>query len=359
MDLRTEFSQLQQLQSSLLTAFHSISPSHSNESNRLSIINVTYKYQEILNFIKAELEFLYNYPLELEISEGIEDIFQYDRALEFLVNFKRNFSELQFKLRDGIKQSFQQSKESKYRIKHSKKDDEHLASVIKLEDLSSSKSINDKLLSTNKSITSKLQQSSTVLQSTLLQSQLNLDDLTTQDQTLSELSDKYTSLKGVLNKSDEFVKNIRLSNKRDKQWMYYSLIFFALCCAKVIWSRLLKFPYRICKYFLWLVFWSVGLVKRGSANDMVVISSSIVADTTSLATSTDSGNEYSMESVISTATKQTHHPVIEQIRPDPESKQEEVQVPQGSTANSEYDANFVETTTDSYEEQLSRIIDEL
>lgn len=367
MDLTTEFNKLQKLQESLLTAFHSISPFNSNiEENRLSIINDTYKFQEILKFIETELGFQYNYPDET--TEGIEDIFQFDKYSEFLMNFKKNFSALQFKLRDGIKESFQQAKEAKYKV-NKKQSNEHTLSQIKKEEESSNKSINDKVVSANKRITSKLQESSSILQSTLLQSQLNLDDLTIQDQTLSELSDKYTSLKGILNKSDEFVKNIKLSNARDKQRMYYSLIFFALCCAKVVWSRLLKFPYAILKYIIWSIFWTIGLIKSKEIGDSSVtiissVSSSSFPTTTTTAT------------VIDIVTKESYHPDIEMIIQSntlDETTEEGFVVSIDEASKETTDLSYLEkhheaesTTTDTtaaandlYEEKLARIIDEL
>ncbi|KAH3675974.1 hypothetical protein WICMUC_002270 [Wickerhamomyces mucosus] len=337
MDLSSQFSQLYQLQQALLTAIHQMTPINSNnESLKTSIINDLYKFNEIISFIAKELKFQYDFPPKID-STSLDYAVEFDKHSEFFLNFKKNFISLQFKLRNESQFVFQSKKQEKYKL-----EDLQIKDETTEEEGNLNKTIDSKIHATNKKITSKLKQSSQVLQNSLLQSQLNLEDLTIQDSTLLELSENYTSLRGVLNKSDEFVKNIKLSNKRDKQRMYYAIIFFALSCAKVVWSRLLRFPYRILRNIIFSLLWILGLFKHNDSSLAVYDSNSPAYEI--------GGHEpshFQVSNVIEAVKADTYHTEIHKMEPIVSG----TSIDGGNVDEGQFSENF--------DEQLERIIDEL
>lgn len=118
-------------------------------------------------------------------------------------------------------------------------------------------SINQQILSQNKQITSSLQSTRQLLTSSILQSELNIDSLDQQTKDLNNLNEEFMKFSDVLNKSRQIVKFIEKQDRGDKQRIYLSFGFFALCCVRIIWKRILRTPVRI---FLWTFFKAFGIV---------------------------------------------------------------------------------------------------
>lgn len=118
-------------------------------------------------------------------------------------------------------------------------------------------SVDHQILSHNKQITSSLQATRQLLSATMLQSELNIDSLDQQTKELHKLNDDFLKFNDLLNKSKQIVKFIEKQDKLDKRRIYLSIGFFALCCAWVIWKRILRLPVRM---FLWSFFKVFGIV---------------------------------------------------------------------------------------------------
>ncbi|AET39060.1 Sec20p Ecym_3595 [Eremothecium cymbalariae DBVPG len=147
----------------------------------------------------------------------------------------------------------------------------------------SSLSVRDRLLNTNKAITSNLIRSNHVLQSSVLQSSLNLDELSQQTTSLSQLNSKFDQLNLLLGRSATMVKTIESSSGREKQQIYIALSFLGACIAWVIWRRLLRAPLRL-SIWLWFRFFRAILVTTGLAPTISDVS--FTASSTALAAAT-------------------------------------------------------------------------
>ncbi|CCH41943.1 putative membrane protein [Wickerhamomyces ciferrii] len=331
-EIENELSRLQDAQSGLLAQLNKFDGLDDDEI-RISILNLINTFNDGLIFLEQELKFEYeleyNKPIRKNDKKLLDYVINYDKLKDFLINFKKKFVNKQNELQNLEFQRFKQLKFEKYGYKSI--DDLEEEDSIHTE--APGTTTNNKILSTTKKITSKLSQSSSILQSSLIQSQLNMDELSIQNDSLTYLSDRYGFLKGVLEKSDGFINDIKLSTERDKKFMYYALIFFGLCVLKVFWSRLLKLPvkfvFNIIFYTLKLALGTLGLVS----------SKKVKIDPIT--------NELT-ESVYHTATTD---PIYGSFIPESQSI---------SSESLDVETN-VETkeSKDPYDEELSRIIDEL
>lgn len=250
-EIENELTKLKDYKQELLLNFYKFDDFENDEA-RINILNLINTFTESLGFLKAELQFEFDLDLSKPIRTNnlkvIEYAAEYDKDDQFLDSFKKNFVSKQLDIKESQLKKFQKLKKDKYGAK------EEANSINQNEDLEPIQekpaSTNTKIMSTTKKITSKLTQSSQILQSSLVQSQLNMDELTIQSDSLEYLGEKYGYLKGVLEKSDGFIKDIKLSSEQDKKKMYYALIFFALSVAWVVWRRLLKLPVMLAYYFI-------------------------------------------------------------------------------------------------------------
>lgn len=106
------------------------------------------------------------------------------------------------------------------------------------------------VLSQNKRITNLLQTTRAMLHSSVLQSELNIDSLKLQTSDLRRLNDDYSQFNDLLLNSKRIVKFIEKQDRSDKRRIYFSALFFILCCSWVIWKRVLKIPVK-------LLLWSI------------------------------------------------------------------------------------------------------
>lgn len=318
-----------------------------NDEARINILNLINSFSESLVFLKAELQFEFDLdlskPIRTHDTTAVQYAAEFDKDDQFLDTFKKNFVSKQLDIKESQLKKFQRLKKAKYGIKEEVK-----SSIEKdLEPIQEKPaSTNTKIMSTTKKITSKLTQSSQILQSSLVQSQLNMDELTIQSDSLEYLGEKYGYLKTVLEKSDGFIKDIKLSSEQDKKKMYYALIFFALSVAWVIWRRLLKLPVMLAYYFivytLKLSLATFGIISRQKAEVDFVnpLSSTSLEQFATTSTEIVGGPEVFVTSAPEISEKADPTETIEviEISDDDESSDPE---------DSEYD------------EALSKIIDEL
>lgn len=130
--------------------------------------------------------------------------------------------------------------------------------------------VDQQILSHNKQITSSLQATRQLLSATVLQSELNIDSLDQQTKDLHKLNDEFVRFNDLLNKSRQIVKFIEKQDKLDKRRIYLSIAFFALCCAWVIWKRILRLPVRMLLWSFFRVFGIVGWLFGGKSGIAIV-----------------------------------------------------------------------------------------
>lgn len=261
---------LKEQQKDLLVNFHQFEDFKDDEV-RVNILNLVNSFNDTLGFLRAELQFEFDLdiskPIRTKSEKVLQYISEYDKSDQFFENFRKNFISKQLEIKESHLRRFQELKREKYapQDKNDPKTNE-VANMVKDEPVST----NAKIMSTTKKITSKLSQSSQILQSSLVQSQLNMDELTIQNDSLTYLSDKYGYLKTVLEKSDGFINDIKLSSEKDKKRMYYALIFFGLCVLRVFWRRLFKLPVMFVLKFIYytfsLVLGTIGIVSSKKAD---------------------------------------------------------------------------------------------
>lgn len=264
LEIETSLSKLKEYKKELLSNFHKFDDFKDDEV-RINILNLINNFHETLGFLKSELQFEFELdlskPIRTKSGKLLEYVTEYDKDDRFLISFKKNFISKQLDIKESHLKRFQKLKTEKYTPKE-KESLINKAETTSIDD--ASVSTNSKIMTTTKKITSKLSQSSQILQSSLVQSQLNMDELTIQNDSLTYLSDKYGYLKTVLEKSDGFINDIKLSSEKDKKRMYYTLIFFGLCVLRVFWRRLFKLPvmfvFNIIFYFMKLTLATMGLI---------------------------------------------------------------------------------------------------
>lgn len=115
-------------------------------------------------------------------------------------------------------------------------------------------SVNDRILSHNKNITTSLQATRQLMSTSVLQSELNIESLDQQTKDLHKLNEGFIQFNDLLVKSKQIVRFIEKQDKSDKQRIYLSLGFFLVCCAWVIWRRILRMPVRIMLWSFFKVF---------------------------------------------------------------------------------------------------------
>ncbi|KAG7194494.1 Protein transport protein sec20 [Scheffersomyces spartinae] len=151
----------------------------------------------------------------------------------------------------------------------------------------SKETLEHQILAHNKKITTSLQSTRQLMSTSIVQTELNLESLDQQTKDLSNLNDQLFTVSDILNKSGKIVKFIEKQDRKDKRRIYYSIFFFASCCAWVIWKRILKTPVKI---FLWstfkmfrLVNWAVSSKNINNKEVAVDVDSlSVVATVTSV-----------------------------------------------------------------------------
>lgn len=132
----------------------------------------------------------------------------------------------------------------------------------------------DKLLQQNNVLTNKLQNVNNLMKSTLLAGEINLSELESSTNTLSQLSDSYAFFGDVLNKTNSLVKSINKASKSERAMIYRSLYFFTGVCMWILWRRIFKRPVLL---LLWLIISPIRMLlfsSNGSDASIVVESSS-------------------------------------------------------------------------------------
>jgi len=266
-EIENELIKLENCKKELLLNFYKFNDFKDDEI-RINILNLINLFNESLIFIKTELEFEYDLNLSSLIGNQHHDnqivlsyIIEFDKEQDFLNNFKQNFIKKQFDIKKSYYKNYEKFKYERYNL--DKSNEEKANPQNESQDFLPI-STNSKIMNTSKKITSKLSSSSQILQSSLIQSQLNMEELTIQNDSLIYLSNRYEYLNVILEKSDGFINDLKLSSLKDKQRMYYSLIFFGICVLWVFWRRIFKLPtlliWRIFWYFIKLSLISIGLI---------------------------------------------------------------------------------------------------
>lgn len=135
-------------------------------------------------------------------------------------------------------------------------------------------SVDDQILTQNKNITSSLKLTKQLMTMSVMQTELNIDTIDQQSKDLSNLNDKLIDLESVLLKSRQIVKFIEKQDRHDRRRIYMALGFLLVCCAWVIWRRILKLPVKIMLWTFMRMFGVVSWVAsktpdlKGSASEV-------------------------------------------------------------------------------------------
>lgn len=230
--------------------------------------------------------------------------------------YKQKLSNLRFKLRESQLQSYDLENELDHKqriakfvpeIKKAESEAEMKERLFSGRNMKKNKSKNqttqDQILSHNKSITSSLQTTRQLMSTSIVQTELNIDSVDQQTKDLSNLNDKFTDFESLLKRSRNIVRFIEKQDRKDKNRIYLSISFLLLCCAWVIWNRLLKLP---VKFMLWSFFkifriFNRIFVSKGANEDLsmyatvgVTVTSSLIASSITPSTSIDLDKEFTM-----------------------------------------------------------------
>ncbi|CAH6718585.1 protein transport protein Sec20p [[Candida] jaroonii] len=121
--------------------------------------------------------------------------------------------------------------------------------------------VEQQLLDTNKSVTASLKNTRQLMAASIIQTELSIDSLDQQSKDLNSFNGLLDELNNTLKKSKNIVKFIEKQDRSDKNRIYLSLGFLMVCCAWVIWRRILKLPVKILlwstikvfRIFLWFM----------------------------------------------------------------------------------------------------------
>lgn len=165
---------------------------------------------------------------------------------------------LKILLRESLMRSYVDEKESIHRRRKQKYEEVASPSkgeeeLIRVRDIPKSKdeTIQAQILERNKSITASLQAARQLMSTTILQTELDIDSIDQQSKDLAGLNEKLTDFEVLLKKSKQIVKFIEKQDRQDKNRIYLSFLFLALCCMWVLWRRLFKVPVKI---LIWSLF---------------------------------------------------------------------------------------------------------
>ena len=221
------------------------------------------QYNDSLDYLHDELEFQFGLDLDKPVHTQVELVAEYDSLRDFMNRFQKNLITKQLSQREDQLANFEDLKRAKYNREVAA---DTADNAIENHEEPEVVSKDAKIMNTTRKITSKLVTSSQILQSSLVQSQLNIEELEIQGDSLSRFAERNDVVGGMLTRSEVFINDIRLSSMKDKKRMYYALAFFALCVFKVFWSRLLKWPvilsWRIVWYSTRTLFSTLGLVSK-------------------------------------------------------------------------------------------------
>lgn len=114
----------------------------------------------------------------------------------------------------------------------------------------------EQLLQVNQLITQSLQQLRQMAEASIMQSELNLEELVGGTKDMAALGDRYANFHTVLQTTGKFIKFVNAQSKQDRRQIVYAVTFFAVCCAWILWRRLLRRPVMLV---LWVVLKAVGV----------------------------------------------------------------------------------------------------
>ncbi|EGV64501.1 Protein transport protein sec20 [Yamadazyma tenuis] len=167
------------------------------------------------------------------------------------------------------------------------------------------KSAEDQLVEQNKSITATLQSTRQLMTTSIVQTELNIDSLEQQTKDLSAFDILLNELTSTLRKSGNIVKFIEKQDKQDKYRIYLSIGFLLVCCAWVVWRRILKVPVKILLWSILRIFrvflWFLPKSTEKDILESVDVSTGIsIATATFTASSIDTQSMASEETVVQT-----------------------------------------------------------
>lgn len=166
------------------------------------------------------------------------------------------------------------------------------------------KNVEDQIMQQNKSITASLQNTRQLMTSSILQTELNIDSIEQQTQDLSTFDSLLSDLGSTLKKSKNIVKIIEKQDRQDKNRIYLSIGFLLICCAWVIWRRILGVPVKIFLWSLLKIFRIfVWFLPKSETEQMIlesaVASTGIIAATATGIMATQSSISKDLESLVS------------------------------------------------------------
>lgn len=208
--------------------------------------------------------------IEVQIRQENPKLIEKSFIQEKVELYREKVSYLKLKLKESqlIAYSLESELTHKKRLEEYVKEEEDssdmreelLAGRSQVQATDSEKPINEQILSQNKNITSTLKLTKQLMTMSVMQTELNIDGLDQQSKDLNKLNDKLVDLQGVLMKSKEIVKFIEKQDKRDRRRIYFSIGFLLVCCAWVLWRRVLKMPVKILIWSLLKFFGAVNWV---------------------------------------------------------------------------------------------------
>lgn len=182
----------------------------------------------------------------------------------------------------------------------------------------SERPVDEQILTHNKNISNSLKLTKQLMTMSVMQTELNIETLDQQTRDVSTLNDKLVDLESVLNKSRQIVKFIEKQDKKDKRRIYLSIGFLLLCCAWVVWHRILKLPVKIMlwtfmRFFGILGWFTKAVPKKASVEFYSTVDPLVISHGSSISTAEPiiSGNEFSSLSNLHTETYTTSSTVPE------------------------------------------------
>lgn len=211
--------------------------------------------------------------IDVQIKQENPTLIETTFTREKLELYLEKVSYLKLKLKESqlVAYSLESELTHKQRLEEYVKDEKELSSDLR-EDLFTGRSqaqatdserpIDEQVLIQNKNITSTLKMTKQLMTMSVMQTELNIDGLDQQSKDLNTLNDKLVDLQGVLIKSRQIVKFIEKQDKRDRRRIYCSIGFLLVCCAWVLWRRVLKMPVKILMWsflkFFGVLNWAVS-----------------------------------------------------------------------------------------------------
>ncbi|SGZ52631.1 CIC11C00000001112 [Sungouiella intermedia] len=271
--------------------------------------------------------------ISIQIKQESHTLIEKNFLKEKLELYKEKVSYLKLKLKESqlVAYSLESELTHKQRLEEYVKDANEVSSDMREELFAgrshtqatdTEKPINEQILTQNQNITSSLKLTKQLMTMSVMQTELNIDGLDQQSKDLNKLNDKLVNLEGVLLKSKQIVKFIEKQDKRDKRRIYLSIGFLLICCAWVLWRRVLKMPVKILLWSLLKFFGVLNWIYSKYPSDKLgiqVTSNELASSSESLASSQSVEHEFStLIDLINEETQFSILPIKEEVEEETE-----------------------------------------